>query len=52
MNSMIQIDPPADEVAFYYTATRIAPKFGVSSEVIAKRLRVEDLWPPLDFRTK
>ena len=29
-------------------ATRIAPKFGVSSEVIAKRLRVEKLWPPTD----
>jgi hypothetical protein len=27
-------------------ATRIAPKFGVSAEVIAKRLRVEKLWPP------
>jgi hypothetical protein len=29
-----------------YIATRIAPKFGVSAEVIAKRLRVEKLWPP------
>jgi hypothetical protein len=27
-------------------ATRIAPKFGVSAEVIAKRFRVEKLWPP------
>jgi hypothetical protein len=29
-----------------YIATRIAPKFGVSAEVIAKRLRVEKLWSP------
>ena len=36
----------ADEVALDYIATRIAPKFGVSAEVIAKRLRVEKLWPP------
>lgn len=36
----------ADEAALDYIATRIAPKFGVSSEVIAKRLRVEKLWPP------
>lgn len=36
----------ADEAAHDYIATRIAPKFGVSSEVIAKRLRVEKLWPP------
>jgi hypothetical protein len=35
-----------DEVAIDYIATRIAPKFGVSVEVIAKRLRVEKLWPP------
>jgi len=35
-----------DEVALDYLATRIAPKFGVSAEVIAKRLRVEKLWPP------
>jgi hypothetical protein len=32
--------------ALDYIATRIAPKFGVSAEVIAKRLRVEKLWPP------
>jgi hypothetical protein len=32
--------------ALDYFATRIAPKFGVSAEVIAKRLRVEKLWPP------
>ena len=36
----------ADEAALDYIATRIAPKFGVSTEVIAKRLRVEKLWPP------
>lgn len=36
----------ADEAALDYIATRIAPKFGVSAEVIAKRLRVEELWPP------
>jgi len=36
----------ADETALDYIATRIAPKFGVSVEVIAKRLRVEKLWPP------
>ena len=36
----------ADEAALDYIATRIAPKFGVSSEVIAKRLRAEKLWPP------
>ena len=35
-----------DEIALDYLATRIAPKFGVSAEVIAKRLRVEKLWPP------
>jgi len=35
----------ADEAALDYIATRIAPKFGVSAEVIAKRLRVEKLWP-------
>jgi hypothetical protein len=35
----------ADEDAFDYIATRIVPKFGVSAEVIAKRLRVEKLWP-------
>jgi len=48
MNAMIQIDPPADEAAFYYIATRIAPKFVVSVEVVAKRLRVEKMWPPID----
>ena len=32
--------------ALDYIATRIAPKFGVSAEVIAKRLRAEKLWPP------
>jgi len=31
----------ADEAALDYIATLIAPKFGVSTEVIAKRLRVE-----------
>jgi IrrE N-terminal-like domain len=36
----------ADETALDYIATRIAPKFGVSAEVIAKRLRVERFWPP------
>jgi hypothetical protein len=36
----------ADEAAPDYIATRIAPKFGVSVEVVAKRLRVEKLWPP------
>jgi hypothetical protein len=36
----------ADETALDYIATRIAPKFGVSAEVVAKRLRVEKLWPP------
>jgi len=36
----------ADEAALDYISTRIASKFGVSSEVIAKRLRVEKLWPP------
>ncbi len=36
----------ADEAALDYMATRIAPKFGVSTEVIAKRLRAEELWPP------
>jgi Zn-dependent peptidase ImmA (M78 family) len=37
----------ADEAELDYMATRIAPKFGVSVEVIAKRLRVEKLWPPI-----
>jgi hypothetical protein len=36
----------ADEAALDYIATRIAPKFGVSVEVIAKRLRLEKHWPP------
>jgi hypothetical protein len=36
----------ADEAALDYISTRIAPKFGVSGEVIAKRLRVEKFWPP------
>ena len=36
----------ADGAALNYIATRIAPKLGVSAEVIAKRLRVEKLWPP------
>ena len=35
----------ADEAALDYLATRIAPKFGILSEVIAKRLRVEKLRP-------
>lgn len=39
-------DWAADEAALDYIATRIAPKFGVSAEVISKRLRVEKLWPP------
>ena len=36
----------ADEAAADYIATRIAPKFCVSVEVLAKRLRAEKLWPP------
>ncbi|MBE0544865.1 MAG: hypothetical protein IH623_26295 [Verrucomicrobia bacterium] len=36
----------ADEAALDYIATRIAPKFGVSAEVIARRLRVQTFWPP------
>jgi hypothetical protein len=36
----------ADEAALDYIATRIAPKFGVSAEVLARRLRSEKLWPP------
>lgn len=35
-----------DETAIDYIATRIAPQFGVSAEVIAKRIRIEKLWPP------
>ena len=36
----------ADEAALDYIAGRIALKFGVSAEVISKRLRAEKLWPP------
>ena len=36
----------ADEAALDYIATRIAPTFDVSAEVIARRLRTEKLWPP------
>jgi len=36
----------ADEAALDYIASRLGPKFGVSAEVIARRLRVEKLWPP------
>jgi hypothetical protein len=36
----------AEEAALDYIATRTAPKLAVSAEVIAKRLRVEKLWPP------
>ena len=36
----------ADEAADDYIATRNAPKFGVSAEVIAKRQQAEKLWPP------
>ena len=36
----------ADEAALDYIATRIAPKFGVSVEVLARRVRAEKLWPP------
>lgn len=36
----------ADEAAIDYIATRVASKFGVSADVIARRLRVEKLWPP------
>ena len=38
----------ADEAALDYIATRIAPKFGVSTEVIAKRPRMEKFWPPVN----
>jgi hypothetical protein len=31
-----------------HIAMRIAPKFGASAEVFAKRLRVEKLWPPTE----
>ena len=36
----------ADEAALDNLATRIAPRFDVSTEVNAKRLRAEKLWPP------
>lgn len=36
----------ADEAAIDYIATRVASKFGVSADVIARRMRVEKLWPP------
>jgi hypothetical protein len=36
----------ADEAALDYIGTRIATKFDVSAEVISKRLRAENLWPP------
>src|SRR5262249_22797434 len=36
----------AHEAALDYIATRIAPKFGVSMEVITKRLCAQKLWPP------
>jgi len=45
-NSSGESGTPSDEAAADYIATRIAPKFGVAAEVIAKRLRVEKLWPP------
>jgi hypothetical protein len=32
--------------ALDYIPTRIALKFGVSAEWIAKRFRTESLWPP------
>lgn len=35
----------AGEATLDNIATPIAPKFDVSIEVIAKRLRVEKLWP-------
>lgn len=35
----------ADKAALNQIATRIALKFSVLAEVIAKRLRVEKLWP-------
>lgn len=35
----------ADEAALDYIAICIVPKFGVSAEVAAKRLRAEKLWP-------
>jgi hypothetical protein len=36
----------AYDAALDCNATRFAPKFGASSEVIAKRLRAEKPWPP------
>jgi hypothetical protein len=38
--------PAADEAALDHIATHIEPKFGVSVEVIATQLRVDQLWPP------
>ncbi|MCX7723230.1 MAG: ImmA/IrrE family metallo-endopeptidase [Verrucomicrobiae bacterium] len=35
----------ANDSAIDYIATRIGPTFGVSAEVIARRLRSEKLWP-------
>ena len=34
------------EMASSFVASHIRRQFGVSAEVIAKRLRVEKLWPP------
>lgn len=36
----------ADEAVLNSITTRIAPKLGVSAEVIAKRLSAEKLWRP------
>jgi hypothetical protein len=36
----------ADEAALDYISTRISQAFGVSTEVIAKRIRIEKFWPP------
>ncbi|MGD0539073.1 MAG: hypothetical protein ABSC03_15670 [Verrucomicrobiota bacterium] len=36
--------PAADEAAADYIATRVAPEFGVSAEVIARRLRAEKIY--------
>jgi hypothetical protein len=36
----------AAEAALDCFATRIAPKFGVSMDVIAKRGHSEKIWPP------
>lgn len=35
-----------DEAALAHIATRVVPEFGVSAEVITRRLRAEKLWPP------